>query len=242
VLVLALGVVALRRRRRELSTIFAVGAASLLLSTLLLTCIVVADSPGESHRFMTLPEVLLPLLTLFVVLELPLAGRAIAALALLVPAFFSARWAINMEAELRQHFSSANFSPGMEAVNCRAEAGAELFEKPAPTYVPEREWYIWSGCHPLFAPGEQRGEGTTVDVAGPLFHEEALSALVNTLVSPDAELRVACPARDSSDGICRRISGSSRCRESGSWRVCALSASERLDGLGSAYHLTDLYR
>src|SRR5262249_6478058 len=162
VLVAVLGVIALRGRRRELFTIFAFGAAVLALSTFLLTCLVVADTPGESHRFMTLPEMMLPLLTLLVLLELPPAGRAFAGIALLVPSVFSARWAIDMEPELRLNYRTSSFSRGMYGVDCRADTGAELFEKPAPTYVSQPEWYLWSGCHPVFAPGRWGGKGTTV--------------------------------------------------------------------------------
>ena len=227
VLVLVLGVTALHRRRRELYTIFATGAALLGLSTFLLTCVVVADIPGESHRFMTLPEMTLPLLTLLVLPELPAAGRAVAAIALLVPAFFSARWAIDMQPELRLHYRSDSFSPGMRAVDCRAGAGSELFEKPEPTYASQRDWFIWSGCHPVFAPGLWGGTGTTVDVNGPIVQEAALSALARVFIDPDADLRVACALNDDSDRICRRLPASARCHESGSWRVCSLTAGER---------------
>jgi hypothetical protein len=227
VLVAVLGVTAFRQRRRELFTIFAFGAAALVLSTFLLTCLVVADTPGESHRFMTLPEMMLPLLSLLVLLQLPPAGRALAAIALLVPSLFSARWAIDMEPELRLHYRTDSFSRGMYSVDCRAQAGAALFEKPVPTYVAPEQWYIWSGCHPVFAPGRWGGKGTTVDVNGPMVGDAALSALSHTFVKGGEDLRFACPANDSSDRICGLVSASNRCRESGSWRVCDLSGSER---------------
>ena len=231
VLCVALGWAALRSRGQSVA-IFAYGLVLLAMGTTFLTCIVVAGRPGESHRFMTLPQVVLPLLTMCVVARLSWPGRAVAGLALLVPMMFTAIWAKRMEPDLQSDFREENFSRGILTMDCRALTGARLFEAAQPTYVPWREWYAWSGCRPVFAPGRKRGLGDTVDVNGPIFEKAALTALARSFAHGGGEVRLACPANKERDPFCRKARADTECAEAGRWRVCELSAGDRAALLG----------
>jgi hypothetical protein len=231
VLCVVLGWAALRWRGPAVG-MFAYGAALLVMGTVFLTCVVVADRPGESHRFMTLPQAVLPLLTLCVVTRLPWSGRAIAAVGLLLPMAFTVNWAKRMEPELQKDFRAENFSGGIQTMDCREATGARLFEAAQPTYVPRPHWYAWSGCRPVFAPGRRQGLGHTVDVYGPIFDKAALSALGRNFAPDGGQINMACPAKKGRDRLCQKALATSECTAAGRWRVCALSAGDRAALLG----------
>jgi hypothetical protein len=222
--VLVLGLLALIRRRREHLSLLAFGGAVFGMGTFFLTCLVVADTQPESHRFMTLPQVVLPLLVLFIVDQVSRLARVGIAILLLASAACSVLWAVGMEPELRRKYQSESFSAGMEQIDCRQATGARLFEQPRPTYVPQREWYLWTGCHPVLAPGGQAGQGNTMDVAGPIFDKRALDALWRRFVPRGEALQVACPVDERNDSVCRRAAAGGRCVQMGSgWNACALA-------------------
>ncbi len=227
-LILVLGVLALRSRRPAVLETLIFGSVLLAMSTVLLTCVVVASRPGESHRFMTLPQLVLPLLVLYVVDQMPTLERVGAATALFVPITFTVFWAIDVESELQLAYRVESFSAGMHGLDCREATGARLFEQPRPTYVSKLEWFMWTGCHPVLAPGRRAGKGPKMDVHGPLVEREAVIALGAHFVGPAEDLHVACPIAASGDAICRKAEAVGNCVQMGTdWRTCAVSTADR---------------
>jgi hypothetical protein len=221
--VAVLAFVAVRAKKRETTIILAFGVAILGIASTLLTTVVVADIPPESHRFMTLPEVVLPLLVLAMMREASPLGRYGAALVLTVPAIWTLIWTIGIQPLLVSDFREGNFAVGIDGVDCRAATGARLFERATPTYIPERAWYLWTGCHPTLAPAQSGGEGTRVDVSRPIYGKAALAALAGRFVAQGREVRLACPIDDRHDPVCMYARARSACGPSGdSWEVCTL--------------------
>jgi hypothetical protein len=228
VLLSVIGVTAARTRRREVATALVFAATVLSGGTALLTTLVVAGTPPESHRFMTLPQLVLPLTVLFLVASMRLLERVAAAAALLIAAGFSLAWAGLSEPTLEEHFRVDGYATGIHRVDCRAATGARLFEPARPTYVPRSDWYMWTGCHPVLAPGQSMGLGNRVDVGRPLFETPALVALAQHFLDPTQELTIACPADRVDDPICREALARPGCSQSGAhWRRCLLPAAER---------------
>jgi hypothetical protein len=227
-LVAVLAVVAARARRRDLAAVTILGGGVLLASTALLTCLVVAQIPAESHRFMTLPEVVIPTLALLafgattaplrVALALPLAASMGASLA----------WAIHNQPLLQEQFRPERYAPGLHQVDCRAATGARLFERATPTYAPPGTWHLWAGCHPVLAPGTLEDGGDVVDVHWPLFGKSALAALDRTFAGAADDVVAACPASAADDPVCRYARARDRCAPAGTgWQRCRVTAADR---------------
>jgi hypothetical protein len=218
----ALAFAARRSRPRPLGALLTFAALLVGVAGLLLTTVVVAHSDGESHRFMTLPMVVLPLLGLHAVEGADRQVRRGLAVVLGVPVICSVAWAI-ATGHVFESFRPRSYAAGIPGVDCRAATGARLFEPARPTYVPRATFYLWAGCHPVLAPGNTRGEGALIDVGQPLAGPEALLVLQERFVRPGASLAAACPARpEEDDPVCAVAVARGRCAASGSeWRVCA---------------------
>jgi hypothetical protein len=193
----------------------------------LLTTVVAGKSEGESHRFMTLPMVALPVVGLGFVAH---AGRrwaaALLALALGAPVVCGAVWAVAGE-PIFANFTPDKYAPGIHELDCRAIAGAALGEPAQPTYVPGRGAYVWAGCHPVLTPGRTVGTGNTgdfPDVGRPIDGPPALAALSRRFLGPTQDLVVACPADEVRDPVCRLAAApGATCTPAGSgWRRCVL--------------------
>jgi hypothetical protein len=231
-ILLLLAALAVRTRRSDVAALLGLDGAVLALGILLLTCVQAGESPGESHRFMTLPQVLLPLSLLLAIEAAPVAMRVLIALALIFPATFTAAWDARMEsAILVPDFLPDSFARGIHAVDCRRATGARLFERAQATYAPKDEWYMWTGCRPVLAPSEKPPPEYLVNSKRPIFGAAALDAFEQRfLPQPGLELRVACPTGPQSDAVCRFALARGRCEAAGTrWQWCALGSPERGD-------------
>lgn len=228
-ILVVLGTMFARRRDLVTGVALAFGVAVLSVACLLLTTVVLARSPGESHRFMTLPCVVIPLSGLVAVKSARPWARVALALALGVPAISTIGWAM----WVRPHVSAMtpnSYAPGIDRVDCRASTGARLFERVLPTYVPSANFYLWAGCRPVLAPGNAAGIGENVDVGRPLGGRAALSLLNDRFVPPEADLTVACPDTDARDPACRLGATRGECVRAGDgWRTCVLSPADRTE-------------
>ena len=94
-MLLLLGGIVARTKQRHLAALVGFGAVALGFGCALLTCLEVGGSPAESHRFMTLPEVVLPLLLLSVANLASRPERVIMALVLVVSVVFTVAWKVS---------------------------------------------------------------------------------------------------------------------------------------------------
>jgi hypothetical protein len=197
-----------------------------VIATGLLTTMVVASSPGESHRFMTLPMLTFPLLGLYLIPDLPRRSQAGLGIVLATPVVFSLIWSMVALPVFRQ-FAPDRYALGIHRMDCREAAGARLFEPVRATYTPASVWYAWAGCHPIVAPGRSLGTGQQIDVGRPIFGKPAVERLSALFVAPHDELVVACPAGEGGDVVCAHVPDSSCVPAGSAWRACLLGAGER---------------
>jgi len=230
-MLLLLGGIVARTKQRHLAALVGFGAVALGFGCALLTCLEVGGSPAESHRFMTLPEVVLPLLLLSVVNLASRPERVIMALVLVVSVVFTVAWEVSAESEvLKPDFLPDSFAQGIHHVDCREATGARLFETPRPTYAPKDIWYMWTGCRPVLAPSEKPPPEYLVNSKRPLFGAPALAAFERDFLSPDGDLTVACPLTSQNEPICRYALGRGRCAPAGDrWQSCTLAPADRRD-------------
>jgi hypothetical protein len=105
--------------------------------------------------------------------------------------------------------------PGQYAVNCWEQAGARPLERPVPTYMSEEIWFLYAGCHPVYAPAAQRRKDMKPNYmkAGvPLYGQPALDALEEEMLPAGDPLLAICPATDSADTLCRRFKSAGLCK------------------------------
>jgi hypothetical protein len=212
---------------RTLRPILAFGAFVFASAGLILTTVVIANSPGESHRFMTLPMLVLPLLGLYATPIGKPVLRGALVLVLVTPIVYTLVWAIARESAFRP-FGPDRYAVGIHRMDCRAATAARLFEPVRPFYAPASAWYAWAGCHPIMAPARSLGGGQIVDVGRPVFGRAALQSLSARFVEPGSDLKVACPITATDDPICRYAIERGGCQPSGTdWVVCALTPGDR---------------
>jgi hypothetical protein len=232
-LLVAAAALAWPQRRRGAGVAVAFALALFVMGCGLLTTVVAGKSEGESHRFMTLPMVALPVVGLGFVAQ---AGRrwasALLALALGAPVVCGAVWAV-AGTPMFVPFTAGNYAPGIHQLDCRAVTGAALGEPAQPTYVPGRGAYVWAGCHPVLTPGRTAGTGATgdfPDVGRPIDGPPAFAALTRRFLTPAQDLVVACPTDEARDPICRLAAAArgASCVSAGTgWRRCLLPPRSR---------------
>ena len=218
-----------RTPSRELRAALAFATLVFAVGCLPLITVVVAGSAGESHRFMTLPMVVLPLVGLHVAeLAWRPAVRWGVAVVLGAPVICTLVWAIVTVPAFRR-FVPDGYAEGIHRVDCRDATGARLFETAQPTYIPSPSWYMWAGCHPVLAPGRSNGVGEAIDVGRPINGRAAMVALSQSFVSATEDLTVSCPVGMSTDDpVCRYAPPRDACVAAGTaWRRCALTAADR---------------
>jgi hypothetical protein len=233
---IVLATVAARTRRRELGGLLVFGTFIMGIGCSLLTMIVIAGSAGESHRFMTLPMVVMPVIGLWLVQIAEGRARWALIVVLALPAVATIVWAIALT-PLFQHFAPDAYAPGIHEIDCRRATGSRIFEPVRPTYVPASAWYVWAGCHPVFAPGESPAVGP-LDVGRPLGTELALARMLGSDFQKIGPPVVTCPVGPrwkNRDDICDHAVRHSTCTAQGQEFVgCAHTVESRSPGPGSA--------
>jgi hypothetical protein len=207
-----------------------VAVALALVLAAALWALVAVDLNGmamENHRFMTICEVIFPCAGLVLLAQLP-AGRwerlpLIGALGLSVVSTL--------------HWYQAGFGNPDDwftnSVDCRASAGARLFESPRPTYIPRTSLYAFAGCRPVFVPGNANANAWSGILSNgyPVGGREALASLDRDFVTRGEKLQVACPVEGwQGDRVCAYIAATAiPCRPAGSaFRTCELTGADRL--------------
>lgn len=197
-------------------------AALLGAATLGLTILDVNGAHLENHRFMTVCMVLFPVVAILLLVRLP-AGfweRIPLIGALLLSSVSTFHW--------YQHGIGAPLEYFTNPVDCRASAGAQLFEKPVATYVPVAHFFKYAGCRPVFAPGVRDG-WQQLYTGNPVGGREALAQLDSDFLKPGQPLTAACPSSEvTTDPVCTHARARSLCKPVGTdFDVCTLSSSDR---------------
>lgn len=224
-LLLALFAALRRLRARGLIALFTVLSAA---SVGLLLRLEVNRSSIESHRFVTAALLLGPLTAATLLVgpaRAPWSSRLLLAAALGLPALSTIRW-IGQVAPKQGEVYTGFFSPvDFVDVDCRALTGARAFKPSAIVYAEQSAFYLYAGCHPMFAPAP-RNAYWRIQVKAPLFGLDALRAIERW--KPGPELRVVCSAGETSDPVCSLARAGRRCSPTGSALLaCSLDEGTR---------------
>jgi hypothetical protein len=219
----------------------------------------VNQAPIESHRWVTAPLLLAPLIAAVWLVE-PVVRRAAPAgaadppptpavaagwPALLVylgcglAAASTVEWLASGVAvrECRRHQNFAGF--GSEErfydVDCRVSAGARLGEPARVSYAESTGAYLYTGCRPTFVPGPVTSL-QKIKVGRPTFGLPAIDEVDREMLAGGAPLAVACLAgHPPVDPACVAARATGVCGPCGSaFDACTLSAAERGRLLGRA--------
>jgi hypothetical protein len=225
--IVLMAVITWRLRRREAIPAIAYAIAVLLPAWVLLTTFVAGKSPAESHRFMTLASVVVPLVALHFVEGAEAPMRWALVLVLGFSASCAVGWAYGYR-NIFPIFAPDRYAAGISTADCRAATGAELGEPALPTYVPKPTFFYWSGCRPVRSPGNSAGFGKTgdfPDVGRPIDGPNAFRVLQQRFLARGEDLIVACPLDGGArDQICRLAAATGVCAPAGNaWRRCVLS-------------------
>lgn len=233
-LVMAALVGASLKERARRTRYMAVGLGVVLLAaTLALTAVDMNGMNLENHRFMTICMVMFPLAALVLLAQLP-AGRweRVPLIgALLIPAISTFHWYQTGIGNPDDWFTNK--------VDCRASAGARLFEAPRPTYVPRSVLYPFAGCRAVFVPGGANvNNWSGVLLNGyPVGGKGALEILHRDFVASSAALQVACPVDGwQDDPVCAFLKPTGRCVAAGDRFVtCDLLPDDRVRLLANTW-------
>ncbi len=243
---------AVSRRDRALRAFALFFVALLVPSVLALTVLDFEHKAVESHRFVTALFVVAPLLAAMALARRPALGSPAAlgrlpALAMLVPLTLGCastlQWLVS-GVSMRQcsHQGFGGFATNrLYTLDCRSEVDARLGERTALAYVDAAGFYLWAGCHSIFAaapppaPGEHK-----VKVGGPRYGAFALAQQHERLRSTGAPLTIACltapAAGPQRDPVCERALALPTCAPRGpDFTVCTADEPDRnrlLRGLG----------
>ena len=220
--------------------------AILASSILGFACLELNHMPIESHRWVTAPFVLAPIVAALMLVELareyPLAGVAGSLPALVIyvgcglGVVSTVEWLSSgvAERECRRHRNFEGFAADrFYDVSCREMSGAALGEKTRVSYAESDALYLYSGCRPTFIAGPP----TTlhkIKVGRPSFGREAIGDIHRNMLSATEPLLVAClSGKASPDLVCARARALGRCGPGASaFDSCALSSTERAGLLG----------
>jgi hypothetical protein len=111
-------------------------------------------------------------------------------------------------------------------IDCRAATGPQEGGSPAPFYAEQRAWYLWAGCHPVFAAAPTSNHWQ-LQMKTPRWGLDSLRALDPWLSAGDS-LRAVCKPTSATDPICRYAQTHGKCFRGGNLvDVCALDAEDR---------------
>jgi hypothetical protein len=132
-------------------------------------------------------------------------GPGIVAVAVALPAVFSAYWLFVTAPETLKRAFLGPDRPGMY-VNCRAAAGAHFGERAHRMYVEANIYFAYSTCRPVFSPGGTDAPWTT-KVYPHLDSKEQLQVLEKEPVGPDGAWGAICGAGPAAahDKVCSRL-------------------------------------
>jgi hypothetical protein len=222
-------------------------AVALAAALLLFTCLEIDHAPIESHRWVTLPFILAPLLaTVWLVEAARSRGPAAVAagwpavviyVALGLGAISTVEWLASgvalRECRRHQNFDGYGAAARFYDVGCRARAGATLGEATRVTYVESAGAYLYTGCRPTFIAGPPSSLHV-VKVGRPQFGRGAIDEIDRNMLPAGAPLDVACLAEaSSSDPVCGHDRGPHGAAGS-AFETRTLSAAERARLLGRA--------
>lgn len=217
------------------------------LSVLALTHVDLGQRSVESHRFMTVALVALPVgafLFLFprrgsfgLAETLVLAGMTLAAISSLDWLAREGYRGAGQCAPPSLYFARQD----LFNVNCRRFAGAHFGQRPKPIYLDKPIAYAVAGCRPVFTSGPppSRVRSDRIDLASHplvrqwgvkigrmLFDRTALRDVDKNLTPPDQPLDLAC-ARPSNDPVCTYAQGSGFCHPVGKIDECLIPPGDR---------------
>lgn len=236
-----------RARGRGFGASFVFFSVLAAISAFGLTRVDVDGASDESHRFVVIASLLAPLVGFYWLAPWPPFEARPRRAAALAPALVIGVAALSAASTIewipgvaeRVGHTNRNFFTTLElhAIDCRAEAGADLSSRPVPTYIARPIWYMYAGCEPIFAPAVPVASHWTLKIGLPKEGYEALRELHDEMVAPEEGLRVVCPtnrAWAAADPVCAYVTGRSACRATGSRIVeCELSGPERAELLAS---------
>jgi hypothetical protein len=241
----ALAAVAFRMRHRVTSGLLVFYATLAAASIVALTCLDFEGKAPESHRFTTALFVSTPILAALALQHrartgsLGVAVGGIAALTMYVTLGLgvasTAEWLLSGVAyrQCLDHGFYGWSSDRFFEVDCRQETGAKLGERTTQTYVDLQGFYLWAGCHPVFAPAAPVGPGGhKIKVGGPWYGRPAAEQLRQRLPSPGDLLDVVCltavAAGPNPDPACERARTLGSCQTRGEdFRSCSLDGPAR---------------
>lgn len=241
------GLIALAVRRRDRVTFgLAVFYTTLAATSIFaLTCLDFEGKAAESHRFATALFVAAPLLAALAIARQTRIGGGLAASGIASMVMYltiglgvasTVEWLVSGVA-LRQCASVKNRINGWSSdrfydVDCRRDTGTRLGESTTQTYVDTSGFYLWAGCHPVFAPAPPVGPGEhKVKIGKPWFGRSAVDQLRQCLPSPSDRLAVVCLTAiggPNLDPVCARAAALGPCRLSGTaFTSCSLDGPAR---------------
>ena len=231
---------ALRSRDRVVGELALFYAALAACSVVALTCVDFEGQASESHRFATVLFITTPMLVTVAMrqqvraTDLGAAVGGFAALAIYVAVGLgvasTVEW-LGSGVAYRQCAYNGVYgwrSDRFYDVDCRRDLDARLGEVTRQTYVDAQGFYLWAGCHPIFAAAAPPGPGEhKVKVGGPWYGRSALTQIRRRLESPNDQADVVCltaaGAGPNGDPACPRAAQLGPCRARGtSFRDCVL--------------------
>src|SRR6185503_18088688 len=216
------------RAERHTRLSIALFATVLGVAVFAFTCLDLDHEPIESHRWVTTPFVIGPLLAAAWLADAARGGRG-AAVGAGVPALVvyiglglgvasTVEWLAGGVAlrECRRHQNFDGFAAAERFydVGCRGIAGATLGERTKPTYVEAAAAYLYTGCRPTFVAGPPTSLHK-VKVGRPRYGPGAVEE-VQRMLGPGDAVPVACVATPvSGDPICARARAAGTCQPAG---------------------------
>ncbi|HTM46387.1 MAG TPA: hypothetical protein VL137_15610 [Polyangiaceae bacterium] len=234
-IVMAGAVSALANRTRVVTATFAAFTLISLLSVVLLTTVVVNGDGLESHRFVTTVLFLGPFYAFYWVAQAGASqwSQRLRQLALglvllgVVPSTLSTvEWLVTMAVSLCNQ-TRGYWGDTYYATDCSAQTGASFGESPTPIYIEHDQWYLISGCHPMFAPVPNAPANKHAVIVN--WPETGLSGFAKVDRWAGSSPAIAyCPHTPTADPVCSEAMSEGLCHPSGTDALrCSISAKDR---------------
>jgi hypothetical protein len=192
-----------------------------------LTTLAIKSAPWEAHRFATAPTFAVPMLSMLALASVPRGTVPTALLQLGLFGSSASTIAWTWMGLPSSGIPNASYGPhDLYEADCRAETEAHLGERATRQYIEDSIWFLWSGCHPTFSPG-QRTVQWSLKTNGPAHGLPALRELDEQAGA--APMMVVCAVKSgNTDPVCAFAASHGLCSASGaSARRCELVASDR---------------
>jgi len=208
-----------------LAFLFSIGAVSVAL----FLCMQVNGIALESHRFLTVVRFAFPLSG---VLALPREPRGSFSQVLTTMGLGAAAVSTlgYVFVRLPEHQAPYAYQNQYET-NCWKEMGARPGRRPVVSYINQSIWYLYAGCHPVYAPAQQTKESllpSYFKAGWASYGATALHELDSEMVPAGASLRAICPRNPAGDPICAHAEQTEQCKDLGTRvRACTLTGADR---------------